>query len=62
MLSGRVFWRIWMIRERGMGVREGNRWKEQVTWFWVLDFVIFRCYFIFECGDLKLLYASLIIA
>jgi hypothetical protein len=27
MLSGKVFWRIWMIRELGMGAREGNRWS-----------------------------------
>jgi hypothetical protein len=29
MLSGRVFWRIWMIRELGMGAREGNRWLRE---------------------------------
>jgi hypothetical protein len=29
MLSGRVFWLIWMIRELGMGAREGNRWLKE---------------------------------
>jgi hypothetical protein len=29
MLSGRVFWLIWMIRELGMGAREGNRWLRE---------------------------------
>jgi hypothetical protein len=29
MPSGRVFWRIWMIRELEMGAREGNRWLRE---------------------------------